>query len=310
MKKILIYTTVIAFLTAGCEKETKVDIPPHQSKFVVQGILQENALFNIRVTKSLGILTPRNLSDPELPYQVPNAAVVVYENGVFLDTLRYDAVSKTYKTLTNKRVILGKSYQLGMVAPGIPVAQSTTMVPSKPVINSITRVRNARTNSSGEQLDDFTISFNDPAGESNFYAVRVRYSFGGAAAYGSVFCVYSNDIDIEKDNSNDPFSTENCLGGDQLLVRDVNFNGRTKQLKLSVQGSELPDFVDAGTGRRYRPIIELWRITEDHFKYLKTKAAAGNAQDNPFAEPANVYSNIQNGYGVFTTYTRAVDSIR
>ena len=59
-----------------------------------------------------------------------------------------------------------------------------------------------------------------------------------------------------------------------------------------------------------RATVGLLHINKDYFKYLKSLNTYENVQDNPFAEPVNLYSNVKNGYGFFTTYAMAIDSIR
>jgi hypothetical protein len=63
-------------------------------------------------------------------------------------------------------------------------------------------------------------------------------------------------------------------------------------------------------GRRMKPTVELLSINEDYFRYIKSVNSYDNALDNPFAEPVNVFSNIKNGYGFFTTFAIAVDTLR
>ena len=92
-------------------------------------------------------------------------------------------------------------------------------------------------------------------------------------------------------------------------MKDVNFNGRQKQLKVSVASYMLND-IKYSSRPPSRPYVKVYQVTEEYFKYIKSLSAYQNSSDNPFAEPVNVYTNIANGYGIFSANTVAVDTIR
>lgn len=313
MKRKIFTLLVLPFLLLfSCERNLDIDIPEHQPRLVL-GMLQETgAPLRAQVSKSKGILVPRNPGNPSNDYRVNNALVLVYENNVVTDTLKYNATELAYTTRTNKVFLPGVQYRVTAAANGFNNVESSVKAPAPVLINSITRVRNARTNAEGDILDDIVVNFNDPAGEKNYYMVRVYTPifFGTTVSYYIVSCIYSNDVDVDRlDGSGDPFSAGNCLF-DEVLIKDDNFNGNTKQLKLSVVNFDLGNAEDPANGRIYRPVFELLHITESEYRYYKSIQAYNNAANNPFAEPALVYSNISNGYGVFGIHTSAKDSIR
>ena len=131
---------------------------------------------------------------------------------------------------------------------------------------------------------------------------RATYGFPGGAP---VYCVSTTDKDIEPIGDNaDPFSTENCYDGNCLIMKDANFNGRQKQVRFYINSYELQDVTGPG-GQVYKPYIKVSRITEAQFKFVKSYNVYYNSSDNPFAEPSNVYTNVKNGYGIFSAYTVA-----
>jgi hypothetical protein len=160
-------------------------------------------------------------------------------------------------------------------------------------------------------MDEITLKFDDPGGEKNYYLVQV-YSAGYSGYEGqTVWCVSTTDKDIEAIGENaDPLSTDNCFDGGSLLLRDDNFNGTQKQLRFYVNSYYMQEHDDISSNRTWRPYVKVLRITEDYFKYVKSYNVYYNSSDNPFAEPVNVYSNIRNGYGTFSAYTVAVDTLR
>lgn len=299
-------------LISACEKTVHIDIPQKEPRLVINGLLQKNDLFTLSIGKSRGILAPDNnqVSLAE-QYVVKNAEVTVFENGAPIDILVYQPADFTYKSIHNKRVRDGFSYMIKVNAPGYKEAEAGSSLPSQSVIAELRRIRNSRTNSQGESVDDITIKLNDPAGEKNFYLVQVWGATYGGPFGNKIYCVSTADKDVEQIGDNtDPVDPDNCFDGSTILMRDNNFNGSEKLLKLFVQSSYLQEYADPLTHRTYRPYIKVFRITEDEFKYIKSYDAYYNSEDNPFAEPANVYTNVKNGYGIFSLSTMAVDTLR
>ena len=92
------------------------------------------------------------------------------------------------------------------------------------------------------------------------------------------------------------------------MLSDVNFNGTIKNLIFYTEAGSLNP--QNGPGGMRRSTVKLLHINKDYYNYIRSLNTYENAADNPFAEPVNLYTNVNNGYGLFTTYARAVDSIR
>ena len=315
MKKIFIIPVLFTIILLSCEKNFNVEIPVQEPKIVIGFTQQTGEPLSAKISKSQGILVPPDPANPNASFRVTQAQVLVYENNIFLDSLTYSATDKSYITLNNKQFTAGNNYRVTALAPGLNRAEAFITAPRNIAINSISRVRNARNSSSGDPLDDLTISFNDAGNETNYYLIRVLKPnfYSPPVSYTDVACIYTSDVDIEKNTADDdPFDPDNCISpyNNSVLMRDNNFNGRTKQIKISVYSSELTPGNEPVTGREWKPVFELWHISEPEYKYKKSRQAYESAIDNPFAEPVQIYSNILNGYGIFGIHSIARDSIR
>jgi hypothetical protein len=304
MKKLISFFSIIVVLSS-CEKDVNIKLPQKDPKLVVNGLLAKDSVISVTIGKSRSVLDPggNSGSNQEL-YVVKNAIAVVYENNLVLDTLIFDNVQYRYISQNNKTVKAGNTYSIIVNAPGFKQAEASTTVPSQSVIDDVVRVQNARTNSDGNPEDEITVKLNDPS-ETNFYLVQFfRPAYGLGPGY-SVYCVSTTDKDIEPIGDNaDPFSTENCYDGNSLLMKDLNFNGRLKTIRFYINSYELQDITGPG-GQLSKPYVKVSRITEDYFKFVKSYNVYYNSSDNPFAEPANVYTNVKNGYGTFSAFTVA-----
>jgi hypothetical protein len=55
--------------------------------------------------------------------------------------------------------------------------------------------------------------------------------------------------------------------------------------------------------------VQLHVINEDYFEFLLSLEKYNETYENPFAEPVMVFSNIENGLGLFSSYSTYTDSI-
>lgn len=310
MKK-FVFIISLALLFGACERNADIDIPHKNPKLVVHGFLEKNEPIELRIGKSQHILTPRMMWNDLEKFTVKDATVVVYENNVPLTTLVYDPVTYSYKSPDSARIRDGYSYTVKVTAPGFSEAEALSVVPSQSAPAEVDITRDVRINSYGEHMDEVIIKFNDPAGEKNYYLIRVYPTPYGGWESQPVWCVSTTDKDLETIGDHaDPLSTDNCYDGGSLLLRDDNFNGNQKLLRFYVNSYNMQENIDPVNGRTYRPYIKLYRITEDRFRYEKSYGVYYQSSGNPFAEPVNVFSNVKNGYGSFSAYTMAVDTLR
>lgn len=302
---------VVSFmlLIAGCEKDITVKVPQQPTKLVVNGIINMGNPFRVSVGKTAGIL---DLTTPD-SYKVTNALVQLYENGTLRDTLVYNANNDVYRVKNNTLAQTGNTYRIQVTAPGFTTAEALTVAPATIAIQSITRRLNAKTDADGNRLDEVKITFKDDAAGTNYYLFKFRQANGfngNTVSYTSMYyCLHSSDKDIDRRNNDDPTDFESCLD-EEFFMQDKNFNGSTKELLVFVDHNALEPYRHPTNNRVYRPIVELNSITADHYKYRKSFNAYRDSEDNPFAEPVLVFGNVKNGYGVFSTYSVARDSIR
>ena len=50
-------------------------------------------------------------------------------------------------------------------------------------------------------------------------------------------------------------------------------------------------------------LIEIGEISKDMYKYVISGNKAENEKDDPFTEPVQVHSNVENGIGILGSYT-------
>ncbi len=274
----------------GCTREVVIDVKESPSKIVVQSVTAAGDLFEVYVGKSYSIFSERTNVWNDA---AENAVVSVYENGVLAEVLPFSESSRTYKAVY-ARPVAGNSYRIEVSRPEYATVTATSIVPEIVPIDSLI-VENEIRQLNGQYQTGLRISFTDIEGD-NYYSI-VLTDPGGYSP-----CLYCRDAAIEKVNDLDLFELEFCYRPGELLLSDQSFQNREKQVQTYVDEYYVTPNPDHAT-------IALQHITHDYFRFLATKNLNRMTSGNPFAEPANVVSNITNGFGIFTVYSSSVRNV-
>ena len=304
----LLNTIAIVILFASCEKTVTVNVPVQAPKLVVNGIIQANNPFEVSVGKSEAVLSSNNANS----FKVNNAFVQLYENGLLKDTLIYNSINDSYKVKNGTTAAVGKTYKLIAAAGGFVTVDAESITPSNIAIQSIARVVNAKTDANGNTQDEVKIKFADNGAETNYYLFKIKfpaYNTGATIFYQSVNCIVSTDVDIDRGSASDPTDINSCIFR-EFTMSDKNFNGNIKTLTLYINSNNLQVYTNPFNAKKYKPIVEINSISKNYYNYRRSKETYRDNEDNPFSEPVLVYSNVNNGYGIFSTFTIARDTIR
>jgi len=285
----------------SCTKTVEVVLPV-ENKLVVHGYVQVGDHFSVTVSR-----VARTAAIPADSNILRNAWVVLYENDVFVDSLKYDVPTKKY---VSQRVIaeLGKTYTLKAGVNGYPSVEARATAPRPVPTVSVSHIPNARYNDIGDYLDDVQFSLQDPADAPNYYLVEIHPS---KLSYITVFCVNTNDPAVEQPRGEVlPFGASQCLDPDEILFTDKSFNGTVKTITLSTVPVALKTLIDS-SGRSHRPYLKRYHMSQEFYEYFKQNSSQNNGEDPIYlAEPTIVKGNIINGYGMFAIFTVAVDTLR
>jgi hypothetical protein len=308
-----IITILLLALTLGavqsCEdafsKDIIIDVPRQPDRLVVISNTPVGERFSVFVTKSVDVLAPNNNIGG-----VTTAFVTLFLGNTLVDTLVYNSSTRLYTAKNNTRPIPGLTYIIRASLPGLTTVEGTIQVPLPVPISSFSYRPRFRIGSNGAERDEIRLGFQDLSTEGNFYLVKVRIplSFGpGVPTYNDLYCVYTVDPDAENNAGELSTSYDECVEG-SFVMKDTRFNGRLKEVTLQVNSFDM-NIVTVG-GITYRPIVELQAITPEYYRYFKSQKLYESAQGNPFAEPVTVYTNIRDGYGIFTIHSSSTRVIQ
>ncbi|MCB9230613.1 MAG: DUF4249 domain-containing protein [Bacteroidia bacterium] len=297
MKKFIPYITLLLLLTAlsGCEKEIPFKEDVVRPKLVVNCLFSNDSTWQAHISHSTTVL------DSNYFYPVTDAAVQVFDgSGNVVATLQ--STNNGYYEAAGFTPAPSQTYRLEASAPGYESVSATDRTPGEVFITSIDTV--SVQNQNGNTDLEVTITFTDPAGESNYYLIDVlrwqQFIFDvdtlNFSSFSSLAC---NDPNIETDNgfSLDGFNSNLYT---TILLRDRNFDGQNYSLKFTI-----PYWSDMYL-RNVSAIIGLTASSEAFFNYRRSLDAYNRVYGDPFAQPVQVYTNVSNGHGIFAGGTRTV----
>jgi len=291
-----------ALYYASCTKPGNIELPATPAKLVLHGYIGTGDTFQIalgRTFKSQGQLVYRDDTFVE------NGWAVLYEGGTFLDSLHWDSASKRY-IASHAVATPGKTYIIKAGAQGFENVESGSYAPRPVFLTNFARTRNTRKDAQGIWLDDLSLKFNDPAAENNFYLAslylpQIRPS-----------CIFTYDPAVERYTPDVmAFQDAFCIEPTAIMYSDRTFNGRSKEITLSLQSGAL-DSVFFGM-QLHRPYLTRYTVTEEYYRYFLTNNTGGGglAEEGPIFTSTNpTGGNVKNGYGLFTIFSAVTDTIR
>lgn len=296
MKKLISIFSIILFLASCDDLQTVIDIdlPPHESKLVINSSNQFGKPFRAYISHSIDPLSNDNFEF------YSNASVTLFENDMLIDTLSF--IDSSYFYQSNVSVDINKTYAIEVNHPSHLLIKSKNISAPDPV--EISTASNL-TSSSADGVNSLEFSFNDPIGP-NYYLLKLKAFFSyenfdgqiQSDSYGLGFD--SSDPSI----SNGSFEFDDEFSAKKVLFDDVLFNGETKRLQLEyISFGYYDDVVREGSKIDSISII-LCSVDYDFYQYHKTriqqKQTGGGAIFG--TEPVNVYNSFDNDYGSIPAY--------
>ncbi len=287
----LIYTLFLSiiFLT-GCgggdpfSVVLDVDPPEHVKQLAVHCyVTDRSSVLYAGLSESRGLLDVNeeigNVPDGNLSLYNDGAKLFDYEPNDNTDWFVNFAYDNNGPFGTKDGVM-----EIRASAPGYPELTATQTFPNFVPLTDLKFERDGTINIDGEKLDAVEITFKDPAGEENYYEIGLVTVDSSCISGETVL----NRVYFETQNLN----VERSGDYDGILLSDVGFDGSEYKIVL-------------GTYNNFNNEEELslvWKcISKDHYEYSRSLRAFSDNQDlGGFAQPISIFSNVENGLGIFT----------
>jgi len=310
MKK---YTYIISLLLISCQEEITLDLPQSQDKIVVEGSIENGFPPYVILTKNQGYFdeidseTYNNL----FVNDIDSVKIWYYSQGekiskklekiigldslppIYTDLSYFNNISDNYEFSKE-----GRTYFLEINWNNQIISSSTTI----PEVTPLDCLWVEKSENEDEEFKyDIRALYSDPVDQNNNILVKSKrvQHFG-----------YKDSLECDVKNRPD-FSLKLIDAGSDILINGQSFETYFPRPKES--GNPFPDgkynayhteICDEDTLEFKEDIvmIKYCQIDEPSLKFWRGLVRQVGTNGNPFAEPMNLVSNINNGLGVFTGY--------
>ncbi len=279
--KNIFYIVIIAIFLASCEKVVNFELPDDSDKLAVFSFISpDDSITKVYVSHLVPVV-----SVYKTPKAITDAKVTITNNNKEY-VLQYDSTYLAHIIPQSELKIKGdETYTLKVSAKGYNDASA-----------SITAI--SETNKSLE-----FVRFIKPVGQYNHEA-KIELKWKDNPAKKNYYVLAMNKVDTtQQQDYYDRFFNLNSM----LFYDDAGWNGKEKYSRdfKIFDGTNYQEQDD-------KPEYEIALINADKHYYLYHKKALEQDEffDNPFTEPTIIYSNIENGVGVFCSYRKYIIRIK
>lgn len=296
MKKILLVLTVLLCGMASCVKDVEFNGEQSDPLLVVNGVQRAGKTANLCIEKSWFFL------DSRIDFRVKDVEVDLYVNGSFKESLQVrDTIGDYIFTYCEGQYELceGDKLRFEVRSSEFETAYAEVTLPESPTVISFDTVSVDYENGT----IDFAVEIDDPVG-TDFYnlcfynALDAEYSM---YSFYSEDPVFANPLDLGADELMGE-SSDYYGSGLYNLFTDTYFDGKTYTVNFTYF------FWDVEVFEPF--VVEMSRVEESLYKNKKTTEEYLENDPNSiigmFAEPVQVYSNVENGVGIVSGQSKPV----
>lgn len=310
----LLVVSFIFFSCYSCREYIDYEIDETERKIVLNGFLTPSETIKINLTKSMSAADLS--SDIEF---IENAKVELYEDDNFITELTY---TRTGFYESDFKPSENKIYRIKVEAAGFKPVIAETKIPPKTNVLEIdgTNVKfyeNDDDYYSGYSESGITgniiFKLNREKSSENYFHIKASKKYMSIAYNSETYEPIDTFYHKETVWYNPAIESDNTV---EYLYITGKFEGYVFPDKLSNSeffdiNIELSTYYSSNSEAEYDPwlYLDVINFDESFYTYLKSKNLYSDNEGNPFSEPVNIYSNVENGLGLLTSYSMVSDSV-
>jgi hypothetical protein len=288
-------------LLTSCENlltaTVEIDPPEYTPQLVMHVRLDETATeVRVVLTRTFGSLeTVSNWRD----YFVDGATLEFFADGQKVGNMVPVGTDSAwvYSIALAGPLQVGKTYEIKGTHPNFQPISTKQVMPAAPEANRFTLNRNALS-SDGFNVYNLGFFIKDTPNEVNFYEVsgsqlvfQVQPILDPNGAIIGFDTLFSTIYNLSFDNLNDRNLVQGV--GNSVLISDQLFDGQ----EYPFSANFYPTFFSSTDSNKFDIVVR--QVTPEYYRWSKSYVEQANNEFNIFAEPVNVFTNIENGLGIF-----------
>ncbi|HWB63300.1 MAG TPA: DUF4249 domain-containing protein [Chitinophagales bacterium] len=277
---------LLLMLLFSCEKDFNPSLESGADKMVINSLFNDNGKIVVYITKSYALSGSNNVTP------VTGANVNLYQDGIFAEQLPWvpsDSVNSYGSYQSSLVPQKGHTYSISVSHPAYGTATATDSIPMPAQIITAKMLQYG-TAGGGKVVVDFNIKDNPAL--LNFYRINIWLGGNQISVDDRGDTTYAPYYEARGPDMLSPVE-DTVRDGIFLLFSDKGFNGQAKELKMQF------DNLDTAQFSNLQVWVELHTVSQTEFEYQQGLALYRGLSGASYGEPVNVYSNINNGYGIF-----------
>jgi hypothetical protein len=285
--QILLFT-FFCFLISNCTKPIEIDLPNIAPKLTVNSFVGLNDSIFVYINLSQSKASENKL---DTGFVVLDTAIITMTDAVgntveFEETYWKGGEYRGFELIQNSGLVT-----IQVETEDYEIATATATIPTKTIIDTVFH-QDSVSLFNDEYYGEIQINFRDNPNEVNYYAVELFEYWNSKNTW---------EIRSPSQSTSDDLILFNHFG--KVFFNDETINGQAYTLKLGYGSDVFNNWKINDAPLK----IVLYTIDFPYFEYTKGLNKAFNNQDNPFSEPTLIYSNINDGVGIFGGYV--IDSM-
>ena len=286
MKKLFYF--ILLIIICSCEKAIPFEQEIESNKVVVNGIYFRDSVWKIHLSKSRFIL------DTSTSTNLENATIsILDQNANIIDTLHHvdNGFYIGFKSPNNGPYMLNVKTSLNENINSTSILPNT--VPAF-IADTLSYVN------SGKNRLQISLNFDDPITDENYFEIgvymkkrKMSVNTNSNGQTDTNYSLISKWMNLKCDDQNIEKTINN-----NLIFNDKLFNGSNKTLRFDVR-NRVKDFSNDPSNKILNFDIYFMNICSSLYHFHKSLKNHVNSSGDPFSQPTQVYSNINNGIGVF-----------
>jgi hypothetical protein len=296
----LVLLVFFVLLLFSCKKEVEIPMPQSKKLPIVNSLFCAGGTICVSIYESVA-----NLDG--VPKIIDDAIVLLYEDDNPADTLVYVENGLYVSDIIAK---IGSIYKVEAFCNGHKTCYACDTVPELPVLTGVVFCDSALIDRYGYYISKADLSIKSIGIQTRYYEVKMysRYfDYGGIEEIGNMSFSQINNTDpvlLETESTLLEYSL--LLFSDKLFLKE-SYNLPVYYYDLYNQWSDYYSDYDL--------IVSMRAVSSNYYKYKCSEIIQnfdGNglftSGNNLSAMPVSVYSNVENGFGIFAAYSVITDT--
>lgn len=292
-----VFLLLFLFISA-CSKLISDEFPPFEPVPAVNGILVAGRSVNVHISQV------EKIDSTPLRY-IDDALITLFKNGIAVADMPLYEYGLYY---SHEPVRPGEIYSCSIRIDGFPDLYCMDSIPSYTTVQITDHTNTAKINEEGGYNEGITFEFQDDPNTEDYYEVIVdkRRDWGSYSVYA-----FNETSKVLLNEGLEPYFYESLVFSDEMMEESnismtLDFEGANNRHCYYRDSCVF-------TESEHTVIVKLRHISREYYRFKKDFYFYEKNLYPQFTEGTasafSIYSNIENGMGIFAGYTVSVDSI-